>query len=520
MPRFLPLPSLFIFTAVAALAAETAPPTAVPAPAAPVQATTTAAVPTTLAALEAEPRKESSDPAYRATEVERTLRAITLIESNALTTADEFFRASKQVTQTENEFRGTRVRYELLAAASALGNADAERELGAAWDQLMSSLGRPMRIDAAGLTQKYSDSYELDSAPDCVQLVLRDPAKARAAAKTTQRNGELKKIVDADQTDRRSWDKLKPDEMKAVGERDHARNARTREIIHAGELHTASDFANASLVMQHSPRFEGYRTAHELALCSMLLGDRGSGRWLVAATYDRMLDSVGHDQRFGTQYFSRPNGAMTLAPIDLRGTCDAERRALGCPTLDEAKGRTAEQSKPDATVAEFNGPNGTIHDPKFGLTAKLPTGWTLAGAGRWGDQQQTLFFEPDAAPDAQPALYYKIYRVPQPMAESALAQWYRDEMVKKQVQRRESGMTDYTNRADSLKSLTLGANAVVSWSADYTSSDGDKWTEYMVDLRTAGGNAFFFLRAPADQIDKLQPAVDAFMGTLNIPEPK
>src|SRR5207248_3325419 len=156
---------------------------------------------------------------------------------------------------------------------------------------------------------------------------LRDPEKARVAAKSAQRNAEVKKIVDADQADRRNWDKLTAEEMKATGERDSARNLRTREIIKVGELHTASDFANAALVMQHSASFAGFQTAHELAVCSMLLGDRGTGRWLVAATYDRMLGSIGHDQRFGTQYAATA-GTNPLVKVDPAGIADGERKAL------------------------------------------------------------------------------------------------------------------------------------------------------------------------------------------------
>src|SRR6185436_1921947 len=121
-------------------------------------------------------------------------------------------------------------------------------------------------------------------------------------------------------------------------ERDNARNLRTREIIAAGELRTAADFSAASLVMQHSSHFSGYQIAHELAVCSMLLGDRGRGRWLIAATYDRMLGSIGHDQRFGTQYHGYGSGgASVLGLVDTAGLCDAERKALGCPTLEESK---------------------------------------------------------------------------------------------------------------------------------------------------------------------------------------
>jgi hypothetical protein len=172
-------------------------------------------------------------------------------------------------------------------------------------------------------------------APECVAAVYKDPAQAAKKAAAANNNAEVKAIRDADQKVRQDWSKLSTADMQRVGEEDRARAVRIRAIIGAGGLRTASDFANASLVLQHSEAFAGYELAHELAVCSLVLGDRGMGRWLVAATYDRMLGSVGLDQRFGTQgeiTFSS-SAKPTVAETDERDICDNERLALGCPTL-------------------------------------------------------------------------------------------------------------------------------------------------------------------------------------------
>jgi hypothetical protein len=209
-----------------------------------------------------------------------------------------------------------------------------------------------------------------------------------------------------------------------------------------GELRTAADFANASLVMQHSARFSGYQTAHELAVCAMLLGDRGTGRWLIAATYDRMLGSVGHEQRFGTQYSGGPGQPATMQPVDTAGICDAQRTALGCPTLEQAKNRTlggnrAAREAAAKLVTEFSGPNRTVRDPKYGLTATYPEGWKIREVLRWGDQQNTNRLRGRQRLGVEsPVFTIAFRREPRPMAPEVMTEFVREEMQKKEASRR------------------------------------------------------------------------------------
>lgn len=264
-------------------------------------------------------------------------KTIALIEANVLQTGPDFRRAAGLLAMNGGEFRIGRLHYELLLAAAAQNDSQAESQLQTSYDILMGLLGRPWRFDLAGWAQKNPEFLEFAAAPACVVAVWRDPAAARAAAANLADNPEVKTLVDADQADRKGgWNNRTPEEREATQARDKARNTRMREIIAAGELRTADDFARAALVMQHSALFPGFRVAHELAVASMLLGDRQLGRWLIAATYDRMLMSVALNQRFGTQM--GPNGPIRM---DESGICDNERTALGCPTLAEARQRSS-----------------------------------------------------------------------------------------------------------------------------------------------------------------------------------
>ena len=476
----------------------------------------------TLAELEALPQAKPNAPEYWSWAAQATTQALQLIEANTLATGDEFFRIAKFVVLAENDFRTNRVRYELLLSAAARGQAEAEKQLAAAWDGVLHALGRPARFDFGGLATRYPEFYMLEPAPGCVQAVLRDPEKARAAARESAPNAEIKQIVTADQADRRSdWSKLTKEQRDAIGERDRARNARTREIIAAGELRTAADFAQAALIMQHSPRFAGYQTAHELAVCALLLGDRGTGRWLVAATYDRLLGSIGHDQRFGTQYSGRGGGPSTLSRVDTAGICDAERAALGCPTLESARNRDLRGARrveeASQLAKQFLGPDRSLRDPKFGLTATYPENWTLDGVVRWGDQQNTLSFDAEDEDEAHLNLYYRVYHAPKPRTPEETTAFIREEVRKKQEVRRQTA-ADYTNRPDSFREYRIGDYAAFSWLADFTDENGAKQVEYFVRLQTENADASFFAPMPAERFVVLRPQIDAFMATVRMPE--
>lgn len=285
-----------------------------------------------LSGLEARASKENSFPDATAG---FHLEVVHLVESNVLESAGDFYRAAMIASGPLEEYRATRMRHELMLVAAVKESREAEKELMNSWDSLLRTLSRPMRFDPFNNAAQNPDSgLAVDPAPAAIQAVWRNPDFARIAASKAADNAELQKIVDADQEIRKNWNQLSATERQQVAADDVQRNLRTRAIVVEGALHTAKDFTNASLVMQHSSSFAGFQLAHELAVCAMLLGDRGLGRWLVAATYDRMLNSAGHDQRFGTQ------GALMMKPqkpflreTDEAGICDAERLALGCATL-------------------------------------------------------------------------------------------------------------------------------------------------------------------------------------------
>lgn len=95
-----------------------------------------------LSNLEARAAKENQYPSVNPL---FHLDAVRLVESNTLTTGEEFLRAANIASGPFPDFRAFRMRYELTLAAAAKGNRDAEKLIPENWDALLQTLGRPIR---------------------------------------------------------------------------------------------------------------------------------------------------------------------------------------------------------------------------------------------------------------------------------------------------------------------------------------------------------------------------------------
>jgi hypothetical protein len=247
--------------------------------------------------------------------------------AGTLARSDDFLRVGAALNFPDlGDFRTARERYELVLAAAALGEKDTGRGLADAWDNLLLTLGRPVRFDsekAEGLGWGDCPSG-YSPVPKSIRAVYFDQLSRVA----TSDNPELIKLESADQEIRRHFKELSHDQLLQMVADDRLRIDKIRRFIERGKLHTSRDFRRAALILQHSNGFYGYELAHELAVAAVLLGDKETGLWLVAATYDRMLCSAGADQRFGTQSY-----AVGMKPVDREGISNFERHLFRCPDL-------------------------------------------------------------------------------------------------------------------------------------------------------------------------------------------
>ncbi len=135
-------------------------------------------------------------------------------------------------------------------------------------------------------------------------------------------NPDMKRLFDADQADRAN-NVMAP----GASDRDAERRTQTRQLLAQGALHTGLDFMEAAFVFQHG-HGDDFLLAHTLAVVATKKGDAG-GPWIAAATLDRYLQSHGHKQIYGTQYFGNgATGEWSQEPYDRDLISDALRAEL------------------------------------------------------------------------------------------------------------------------------------------------------------------------------------------------
>jgi hypothetical protein len=154
-------------------------------------------------------------------------------------------------------------------------------------------------------------------------------------------SAELRRLRDEDQADRAP----KSIDWTVVAPRDRTRLGRVKELYLAGGMHTANDYYNAALVLQHGEAPEDFLLAHEFCVAAMMLGknDKASSS-LAAAAEDRFLMNIGRPQRFGTQFRSEGAGPLRLYSVG-EGVTDELRRVMAVPLLAEAKTMESELNK-------------------------------------------------------------------------------------------------------------------------------------------------------------------------------
>jgi hypothetical protein len=124
---------------------------------------------------------------------------------------------------------------------------------------------------------------------------------------------ELCTLAREDQDDRSK----QPIDWAAVTPRDGARRAAVADLVRSRPLQTSGDYFHAALVMQHGDKWEDHAAAHILGTRGLQLApsDRNLQR-MVAASWDRMMHRMGHEQWFGTNAFTNSDG--TWQPKETR----------------------------------------------------------------------------------------------------------------------------------------------------------------------------------------------------------
>lgn len=130
-------------------------------------------------------------------------------------------------------------------------------------------------------------------------------------------------------------------DWKVVDRHDKKRRAAMLQLMKAGDVRTAHDYLHAAVIFQHGPSLADTRLALSLVTVAHRLdpSDRQTSQ-LVAQTWDRMLERMGRPQWYGTQYVrTNTHAPWRLYRVDPTAVTDQQRKALGLPTLAQARAR-------------------------------------------------------------------------------------------------------------------------------------------------------------------------------------
>jgi hypothetical protein len=142
----------------------------------------------------------------------------------------------------------------------------------------------------------------------------------------------------------RSEESFDPEAFDEVDQERQERVEQVREMLAEGRAETPLDRLYAAAVLLDSSEIADLELARDLALGVAEEGDE-RGFPLAARAIDRALMLQNVPQKYGTQYVYMPvTGLWMLYACDTT-TPDAERRAMGVPTLAEALAREAELNR-------------------------------------------------------------------------------------------------------------------------------------------------------------------------------
>ncbi|HSI72509.1 MAG TPA: hypothetical protein VK934_04985 [Fimbriimonas sp.] len=282
--------------------------------------------------------KEGKYPELMKGAASKRAAILKMIEEDRVGTAKDFLRASALYDDSSGWYEARRSQHEYALMALALGETGAPSALKRTWDFLMASMGQRPRFGFMKPSPQFPLPERLQSVPPppVLQAVFDEPERARSDAKAARDNAEIKQLREADQALRSG--QVDFNKLHEMASEEAKRRQRVRELLVAGVPKTGADYEGLSLVMQHGDTFDDFKLAHELSMASLIVGY--DDPWLVTATYDRMLLTIGQRQRFGTQF--NQDG---LRPMDPIGINDRMRLQFRLPKLVDLKAREQEVMK-------------------------------------------------------------------------------------------------------------------------------------------------------------------------------
>ncbi|MFK2899307.1 hypothetical protein ISP15_03100 [Dyella jejuensis] len=161
----------------------------------------------------------------------------------------------------------------------------------------------------------------------------------------TSDNQLLAKLEQQDQADRMpgggkiNWD--------VVARKDAERKREVEKILADGGIRTTQDYFNASVIFQHGEDLKDIEQAYAFAVTAVNLDDKNQqAKQLEADAWDRIMLKRNRPQWYGTQFIrDKATGKFEMYQADSNVISDAERQAMGLPTMSENQAHLDEINK-------------------------------------------------------------------------------------------------------------------------------------------------------------------------------
>lgn len=199
---------------------------------------------------------------------------------------------------------------------------------------------------------------------------------------------------------------------------------------------------------------------------------------------------------------SAPVAGLPLPPASLRPAASTATSAPRKPATD------ATDAELEKLRQELTNADNTFFDPEYRFTGKIPAGWLLRDAPRWGKEETTLHFKDPEFPQAVPNLYYRKFPEPMALEGPAIYRWMEEQAAIKATQRAADGRADYINRE--IAQRTIGDRPALTWTADFT-YEGEPWAEYLTRVYSPTGTTLFFMSAPKKDMPTLIPRFESLI---------
>ncbi|PJK12018.1 hypothetical protein CO610_00625 [Lysobacteraceae bacterium NML95-0200] len=173
-----------------------------------------------------------------------------------------------------------------------------------------------------------------------LMCLITCPAAVCASDSPATDNPALAALFAQDQADRNQSDI----DWQALSQRDAERRTQLKRMLQQGQLRTANDYRHAAFIQQHGDTPEDYRLAHALATLAMTLEDSAQNRWIVAASWDRLLMSHTEPQWYGTQMRGDADG-MYLFPVNPTALDESRRKHMSGHSLAEHRQKLETMAK-------------------------------------------------------------------------------------------------------------------------------------------------------------------------------